>query len=233
LNELFRPFRAGLDATAANPELDPERLQGAEAGIDYREGVATISVTAFANKLKGAIANVTLGQGPGVFPGVGFVAAGGEFRQRLNLEAITAYGVEASAEIRRGPWNAQLGISWVAAEVHDDQASGQLDGLRPAQTPRLAATASFGWERDRRAARLILRHVGPQYEDDLNERRLSSATTIDSFLAWPIGQSIQLVARGENLFDEQVEAGIGGDGAVERATPRTLWLGLRFHRPEF
>ena len=29
LNELFRPFRAGADATAANPELDPERLAGA------------------------------------------------------------------------------------------------------------------------------------------------------------------------------------------------------------
>ena len=24
LNELFRPFRAGLDATAANPDLDPK-----------------------------------------------------------------------------------------------------------------------------------------------------------------------------------------------------------------
>ena len=35
LNELFRPFRAGADATAANPSLDPERLAGAEAGVDY------------------------------------------------------------------------------------------------------------------------------------------------------------------------------------------------------
>ena len=31
LNELFRPFRVGPDATAANPLLDPERLRGAEA----------------------------------------------------------------------------------------------------------------------------------------------------------------------------------------------------------
>ncbi len=38
LNELFRPFRAGLDATAANPELKPERLAGVEAGIDYARG---------------------------------------------------------------------------------------------------------------------------------------------------------------------------------------------------
>jgi vitamin B12 transporter len=38
LNELFRPFRAGLDATAANPDLDPERLAGAEAALEYARG---------------------------------------------------------------------------------------------------------------------------------------------------------------------------------------------------
>jgi len=37
------------------------------------------------------------------------------------------------------------------------------------------------------------------------------------------------VVRGENLFNELVEAGIGGDGSIERATPRTLWVGLRFN----
>jgi hypothetical protein len=38
---------------------------------------------------------------------------------------------------------------------------------------------------------------------------------------------LQLVARGENLFDKTVEATINGDGSIERATPRTLWIGLR------
>ena len=68
LNELFRPFRAGTDATAANPDLDPERLSGAEAGIDYAAGPVRLSLTGFANRLRHAIANVTLGQGPGNFP---------------------------------------------------------------------------------------------------------------------------------------------------------------------
>src|SRR6185369_622327 len=64
LNELFRPFRAGLDATAANPNLDPERLAGAEAGGDYANGPIRLSLTGFANRLEDAIANVTLGHGP-------------------------------------------------------------------------------------------------------------------------------------------------------------------------
>jgi hypothetical protein len=45
--------------------------------------------------------------------------------------------------------------------------------------------------------------------------------------SWPLGRGAQLVARGENLTNKLVMAGIGGDGSVERATPRTLWIGLR------
>ena len=99
LNELFRPFRAGADATAANPDLKPERLAGIEAGVDYARGPFKLSLTAFANRLKDAIANVTLGHGPGVFPGVGFVAAGGTYSQRQNVDAVKVRGIEASARM--------------------------------------------------------------------------------------------------------------------------------------
>lgn len=230
LNELFRPFRAGLDATAANPELVPERLQGIEAGATYRNGGASLSLTLFANRLKGAIANATLGEGPGVFPGVGFVAAGGQYRQRRNIDAVVARGFELSAEIARGPWSAKAGASLVDATIESNGLAGQLDGLRPAQTPKLSLAASFGWEKDGRAAILSVRHTGNQFEDDLNQRKLPPATTIDAYLAWPIVPELDLVLRGNNLFNERVVAGIGGDGAVERAAPRTLWLGLRFGR---
>jgi vitamin B12 transporter len=40
-------------------------------------------------------------------------------------------------------------------------------------------------------------------------------------------ERLQLVARAENITNALVVAGIGGDGAVERATPRTLWIGVR------
>lgn len=91
-------------------------------------------------------------------------------------------------------------------------------------------TGAAGWERGERSALLQVRHGGARFEDDLNERRLPPATTLDAFLAWPLARRLQLVARGENLLDERVVAGIGGDGSIERATPRTLWLGLRFRK---
>jgi outer membrane receptor protein involved in Fe transport len=227
LNELFRPFRAGLDATAANPELDPERLAGAEAGLEYVRGGVRFSATGFVNRLKDAIANVTLGQGPGVFPGVGLVAAGGTFRQRQNVDAVKVRGIEASAEWTRGPWAVRGGLSFTHARVHANGAAAFLDGLRPAQTPKFAATLAVSWERDGKGAQLVLRRVGAQFEDDLNTRRLEGATTLDAYASWPLTRRLQLIVRGENVTNQLVMAGINGDGSVERATPRTFWLGLR------
>lgn len=226
LNELFRPFRAGPDATAANALLDPEVLTGIDLGFDWRRGGLDLQLTAFANRLSEAIANVTLGQGPGVFPGVGFVA--GQYRQRRNLDAVRVYGLEASAGARRGPWSLRLGASLTDARVDADGLAAALDGLRPAQTPSRVLTAAVAWESRGWAASLMLRHSGRQYEDDLNQRRLPAATIVDAFMAWPLAQRLQLVARAQNLFDKQVLAGLDDDGTAERATPRTLWLGLRF-----
>jgi outer membrane receptor protein involved in Fe transport len=179
------------------------------------------------NRLSHAIANVTLGQGPGTFPQVGFVAAGGSFRQRQNVDAVNVRGVEASAGWTRGPWSVRAGASLTHARVEATGAAAFLNGLRPAQTPKFAATLSASWEQDGKGAELVLRRVGAQYEDDLNTRVLNTATTIDAFASWPLSRRLQVVARGENITNALVMAGIGGDGSIERATPRTLWIGLR------
>jgi outer membrane receptor protein involved in Fe transport len=227
LNELFRPFRAGPDATAANALLDPERLAGAEIGARFEQGPFSASLTLFRNRLSDAIANVTLGHGPGIFPGVGFVANGGAYRQRQNIDAINVDGLEASGGWRAGAWWAQAGVSVTAAKVRTTGISAALDGLRPAQTPNTVLTASGGWSDGGREASLGVRRTGAQYEDDLNSLELPAATSVDVFAAWPIARRVQLIARAENILDAQVVAGRDTDGTIERATPRTLWIGFR------
>jgi outer membrane receptor protein involved in Fe transport len=227
LNELFRPFRAGADATAANPDLKPEKLAGTEAGVEFARGPWRLSVTGFFNRLRDAIANVTLGQGPGNFPQVGFVAAGGTFRQRENVDAVRVRGIEASAEWASGPWSIRAGASLTHARMETSGAAAFLNGLRPAQTPRFAGSLSASWQRGGRGLELVLRRVGAQFDDDLNSRVLEGAATLDASASWPLAHRLQIVARAENVTDTLVMAGIGGDGSVERATPRTLWIGLR------
>ncbi|HLL31010.1 MAG TPA: TonB-dependent receptor [Allosphingosinicella sp.] len=231
LNELYRPFRVGADATAANSELAPERLRGIEAGMDWRPAPrARIGFTAFANRLEGAIANVTLGRGPGTFPGVGFVAAGGNYRQRGNLDSIEAKGVELDARYAFGAWTLSGGWSWVDSEVRASGEALALDGLRPAQTPRHSLSSTLGWAGGGARASVTARYGGAQYEDDLNRQSLPGAFTLDAAGLIPIGRSIALEARAENVTHARVLAGISGDGIAERATPRTLWIGLRFGR---
>jgi outer membrane receptor protein involved in Fe transport len=230
LNELYRPFRVAADATAANAALAPERLRGVEAGAEVRPlpGLR-FGATVFANRLDGAIANVTLGQGPAVFPGVGFVGAGGQFRQRRNLDAIDVRGIEIDARLTRGPWSLAAGYSFADARVAASGAALPVDGLRPAQTPRHSLSALLAWRRDDGAgASLAARRTGAQYEDDLNRQLIPAAVTIDAAGAFPLTRRLAIEARAENVTDERVVAGISGAGIAERATPRTLWIGLRW-----
>jgi outer membrane receptor protein involved in Fe transport len=228
LNELYRPFRVGADAVAANAALDPERLTGVDGGVTIVPAAnVSLAGTVFWNRLEGAIANVTAGQGPGTFPGVGFVAAGGVYRVRQNLDAVRSVGVELDASWKSGPLFALASYSHVDPRVEASGAAAPLDRLRPAQTPLDQLSATLGWRRDALAVSATLRHVSRQFEDDQNSRSLAPATTLDGYLALPLTPGLAIEARGENLFDERVEAGISGADIVERATPRTLWIGLR------
>jgi len=145
----------------ANPDLDPERLAGMEAGIDYQHGPISLSLMAHANRLKDAIANVMLGHGPGVFLGVGFVGATGTYSQRQNVRAISVRGIDVSAEWTDGPWSIRAGASIAHARMDAFGAAGFLDGLRPAQTPRFSGSLSASWEKGGKGASIVLRRVGP------------------------------------------------------------------------
>jgi len=229
LNELYRPFRAGADATAANPLLDPERLTGVEAGIDLKPAsTLTLSATGYWNRIRGAIGNVTLGTGPGNFPGVGFVAAGGAYRQRLNLDAIIAKGAEIDLRWRAGPWRANASWAFTDAEVEASGTAIALNGKRPAQVARHQGSASIGWVHRRASVSVTARYIGPQFEDDQNARTLADAVTFDMRVTIPVTSALSIEARGENLTDARVETAITGNGIVERATPRTLWIGFSY-----
>ncbi len=226
LNELYRPFRVGADATAANAALRPEWLGGYEFGASIAPAPElNLSATWFDNRLRDAVANVTAGTGPGTFPGVGFVAAGGVYRVRQNVREIAARGVEVDADGRFGDGFARISWSHVASHVRD---GGVLDGLVPAQTPRDQASGTLGWHHDHAVVSGTVRHVGRQFDDDQNSRALRAATTFDAYASVNLTPTLAIELRGENIGNERVEAGISGANIVERATPRTLWIGLRY-----
>ncbi|WP_343527942.1 TonB-dependent receptor [Sphingomonas sp.] len=228
LNELYRPFRAGADATAANAALNPEHVEGVEGGFDLTPVASVrLSGTYFLNRLTDAIANVTIANGPGTFPGVGFVAANGVYRMRRNLDAIRSQGFELEANWTAGPVSARGSWSHTIARVEASGAAASLDGLRPAQTPRDQLSGTLAVAHRGYTLSGTVRHIGRQFEDDQNLRSLAPATTLDAYAALPILRGWLIEARAENLADARVEAAYSGAGVIERATPRTLWIGVR------
>ena len=229
LNELFRPFRVGPDATAANELLNPERVKGAELGLDWDDGNVNIGVTAFYNKLDNAVANVTLANGPGLFPGVGFVSGAGVFRQRQNLDSIESKGIEIDTDFALAEnLTLRAAYSYVDAEVNSSGAAIAVNGLRPAQIPKHNASASLRWETENgTGASVSARYTGKAFEDDQNIRRLDDAFTVDGRLGYAISDQLLVEGRVENLFNARVETAISSNGIIERAFPRTFWIGLR------
>lgn len=207
LNELYRPFRVGTDQTLANAALGPERSRGGEIGFEWRPvPAARIGVTVFAMRLDDAIANVTLS-----------ASAAGAVRERRNIDAILSSGVEFDGRARAGDWTLAASLSLVDPRVRGT-------GLRPAQVARSSGSATLAW----RGVSLTARYTGAQFDDDTNIRRLRPAFTLDGVATAPLGRDAALVARIENLWNALVPAAISAGGIFERATPRTVWIGLRF-----
>jgi outer membrane receptor protein involved in Fe transport len=102
-----------------------------------------------------------------------------------------------------------------------------LDGLRPAQTPRTSFSAGIDYSGRRFTASATVRHIASQFEDDQNSRSLAAATMVDGLLLVPLVKGLALEGRVENLFDEEVQAAVSATGVVERALPRTFWVGAR------
>jgi outer membrane receptor protein involved in Fe transport len=222
LNELHRPFRVGNDVTEANPNLEPEKLYGLEAGL----GGANWSLTLFGNRLEGAVTNVTIGFGPGTFPLAGFIPAGGVLRQRQNAGDIEAWGIEG--EVRQD-WSAgwaRLAGGYTEARVDGGSSAPQLTGLRPAQTPRLTLSGEAGWRAtDAVTLTAAVRYEGSRFDDDLNSRKLSAATTLDLRADWRVGAST-LYAALDNATDARVETAQTADGISSYDTPRTFRVGV-------
>jgi outer membrane receptor protein involved in Fe transport len=211
LNELYRPFVVFPVTTNANAALANEQLEGIEAGIGFDPSPdIRFSLTAFDNRVKGAIANVTLDA---------------VTRQRQNIGSIRSRGLEAEGGLRLGAFSLDGSLAYTDAEAR--QAGAAFDGLRPAQTPKWSGSATIafrpaqGW-----LASATLRHTGTQFEDDLESDVLPAATTLDAFLRIPLDDKFSLVFRGENLTDEAIVTRNQG-GSIDLGVPRTLWAGLR------
>jgi iron complex outermembrane receptor protein len=214
LNELYRSFAVFPVTTQANAALGPERLKGAEVGFDIKPlpGVH-FSATAFYNRLGNAIANVTIGT---------------NLRQRQNVDAIVAKGIELSGSIKAGDFDLDASYAHNDSRVKASGTAAALNNLRPAQSPRNMASGTVAWTGPYKVRVAgTVRYTGPQFEDDLQVDTLPGATTVDGYIRVPFAKKFSVIGRVENIFDETVLTRKVGT-SVDLGAPRTFWIGITF-----
>jgi len=229
LNELYRPFRVGNVITEANAALGTERATSAELGAEYIHSQVTLGATLFWNDLRDTIGNVTLYRGPGTFPIVGFVPAGGLGRQKLNLDRTRVQGLELSAK-----WRPATTLSVTAdylyndATVREASVAPTLAGKRLAQVPRQVATFGASWQpMNKFTLTPRVRALDRQFEDDENLLRLGAVLIVDLGISYRLTTQCELYANAENLTDERIETGRSADGVVNTGMPRLILGGVR------
>jgi outer membrane cobalamin receptor len=206
LNELYRTFRAGNTLTQANANLTPEKLFGAEAGVDVRGETRRLSVTLFRNGLSDLITNVTLSTAPGLTT-----------RERRNAAAAVTHGVEATLrQTWRGGWGGEL--AWLFAD------SRYESGLRLPQVAKQQGSGTLSWTRAGTFASAGMRAYSLQFEDDLNTLPLAGYSTLQVAARQHLAGALSAKFEMENALGHQYLT--GRTPAPQIGAPRLYRVGL-------
>ncbi|MGH9673556.1 MAG: TonB-dependent receptor plug domain-containing protein [Bryobacteraceae bacterium] len=207
LNELFREFRAGTAVTLANDQLRPERLFGAEAGLDFSGESTRVGFSAFRNSLRDVITNVTLSITPTLTT-----------RQRQNAAQALARGVEVDLRRRWRGWQGEASYLFVDSRFNA--------GFRTPQVARHQGSAQIVYAGEDTLASFGVRSYSLQYEDDRNLFVLPGFGSFHISLRQRLGKGFSATVAVENLLNKEYWVGFA---TIPSIGPPRLWrAGLRW-----
>jgi outer membrane receptor protein involved in Fe transport len=197
LNELYRNFRVGNVVTNANAALRAERLTGGDVGLGMQTFGERLFVRTnfFWNEIDDSIANVTLSTTPALIT-----------RQRQNLGAIRARGIEVSATTRfTRRWEVSAEYLLTDSTVLRFPANRSLQGLLIPQVPRNQFNFQVNYANGKWLAGTQGRFVGRQFDDDQNTFPLERFFTLDTEVSRSISEHVRLFLAFQNLTGTRYE----------------------------
>ena len=207
LNELYREFRTGNTVTQANAALLPEKVFGAETGIDFVGENTRAGLTFYRNSLEDLITNVTLSSSPALI-----------LRQRRNAASGLARGIEFNARHTWRDFRGELGYLFADSRVPT--------GERIAQTPRHQGSAQLFWQHGRTLISGGLRSVSLQFDDDRNQFLLPGYPAVQLVLRHRLTPSLSASASFENLLNREYLTALTPTPNI--GAPRLWRAGLRW-----
>ncbi|HSA56123.1 MAG TPA: TonB-dependent receptor [Gemmatimonadaceae bacterium] len=211
-------YSGSLGRFEPNPDLQPERLVGGEAGLTFIRSQSQLQAVVFHQQLSDAVVRIS--------------TPNGNF-MRVNRDQMRSSGVELLGAIRTGEvsWNGDLMLQHV--RLSDPAASGA--DRRPEHVPefRVGGSAAFPFWLQARGA-VAMSYTGSQYcvNTDLGRTvRLSSQTRTDVSLEreWQVRSEGMLSRlRGLVSIDNVTDAAIYSQCGLPEPG-RTLRIGMILH----
>ena len=217
LNELYRAFRLGNVLTLANSQLQSERLQGVDSGVNVFLKRTRLYATVFHMEVSNPVSNVTLSSTPQLIT-----------RQRQNLGQTRSQGLEAGSEWHFNRIEIGAGYQFVDATVASFPANRLLEAL---ELPQVAAHqftfhTSYimpqGWTFSVQG-----RASSRQFDDDLNQFPLDAFFQLDSYVSHRLHNGAEIFAAIENLANSRVV--IARTPLVNLGPPIFVRAGIRLH----
>jgi outer membrane receptor protein involved in Fe transport len=197
LNELYRNFRVGNVVTNANANLRAERLTGGEAGVGVErfDGKLFVRGNVFWSEIDDSIANVTLSTTPALIT-----------RQRQNLGAIRARGIELSA-VMKFDRHLELSGEYMLTDstVLRFPANRALEGLMVPQVPRQQFNFQVTYSNGKWLVGTQGRFVSRQFDDDQNLLPLEKFFTLDAEASRAVSERVRLFVAVQNLTGTRYE----------------------------
>ena len=191
LNELYRNFRVGNVVTNANAALGAETMTGGDVGFGMQKFRERLFVRSnfFWNVIDDSVANVTLSATPALIT-----------RQRQNLGAIRARGIEVSAITKPARhWELTGEYLLTDSTVLRFAANRALEGLLVPQVPRHQFNLQVTYANARWLVGTQGRFVSTQFDDDQNTLPLEAFFTMDAEVSHAVLEKVRLFVALQNL----------------------------------
>jgi len=217
LDVLYEKVSTKTSLTLPNPNLKPERLIGAEAGVEYAQGLLSAQMNLFENRVTDGITAVSIFTTPI------------RTRMRQNVGETRSRGVElfGSAEIGSG-WMIRAGYTYTDARVIDNPTDRTLEGHRVEKIPQSIVTGSISYTHPRGwTASLRGRYFSKAYQDVTGLMPFDPGAVFDAFVAVPLGSVVELTFTGENLLDRRYIADQSQGPRI--GEPAMYFVGIRLH----
>jgi len=197
LNELYRNFRVGNVVTNANAALNAEGLTGGEVGVGWQKFGERLFVRSnfFWSRIDDSIANVTLLTTPALIT-----------RQRQNLGAIRARGIELSAITKFGRhWEVAGEYLLTDSTVLSFPANRSLEGLLVPQVPRYQFNVQVTYANGKWLVGTQGRFISRQFDDDQNTLPLEGFFTMDAEASRAVSERVRVFVAFQNLNGSRYE----------------------------